>query len=119
MLARSDVTVVEARVEEAVAMSELEPVNTMVVEVAFSPVPSVVNGKAKDIAVRQSTPADETLPLETCRHPSEAPERMSCDVEAMVEEKRVEDALVKVWSPVQLFGLVKSMSQSEIAPDPL
>jgi len=45
---RSEDTVVEARVEEAVAMRELVLVKTMVVEVAFSPDPRVVNGKAKE-----------------------------------------------------------------------
>ena len=52
MLARSDVTVVEARVEEAVAIKLLAPENRMVVEVAFSPEPRVVQGKEKVIPVR-------------------------------------------------------------------
>ena len=37
----------------------------------------------------------------------------------MVLEKRVDDALVNVWRPVQLFGLVRSISQSDMADEPL
>ena len=44
LLAKRDVTVVEARVEEAVAMREFELVRTRVEEVACSPDPRVVNG---------------------------------------------------------------------------
>ena len=41
---RREEAVVEARVEEAVAMKLLSPEKRMVVEVAFSPVLSLANG---------------------------------------------------------------------------
>ena len=65
----------------------------MVVEVEFSPVPRVVNGKAKVRAagneVRQS------------------PEIQRIVVEAYCEEKSVEEAFEKVWSAVQAFALFR------------
>ena len=65
----------------------------------------VVNGKAKDIEPRQLVPVEVTLPLDTWRQPFDAPERKSCEVEAMVDERRVVEALVKVWRAVQLLAL--------------
>jgi len=50
-------------------------------------------------------PAEETLEPETWRQPSEKPESQSWEVEAMVEEKRVEEAFVNVWRAVQALAL--------------
>ena len=77
LVARRDETVVEARVEEAVAIRLLEPVNTMVVEVEFSPVPRVVNGKAK------VEPPPQPVQLVTVRFPIEAMLALRSVVEAI------------------------------------
>jgi len=90
------------RVDEAV---ETKPFRkARVVEVEFSPVPSVRNGKAKVRAAGKEV--------------RQSPEIQRMVVEAYWEEKSVEVALVKVWSAVQLLAL-PTFSTMFLAVEPL
>mgnify|MGYP003431385570 CR=1 FL=1 len=82
------------RVDDAV---ERKPFwNTKVVEVAFSPVPSVVHGKANDAEPPQAEPVEVIQPSVDVKHPVAAPESINCDVDAIVEDSKVVDAFEKV-----------------------
>ena len=67
----------------------------------------------------QATPVEDSQPVALkVAQPEAAPDKTNAEVEAIVEERLVEEALVKVCKAVQLLALPKLISQSLIADEP-